>query len=60
MDLGYLPHWKSKPPTKTVAPSSPLWDMDIDYWLNDELTVLSNPHYKCSSNCNTVSGEIKE
>jgi len=43
-----------------LGDDKPKWDADMEYWLNDDLTVLDNQSYKSSFYENEVSGEIEE
>ena len=37
--------------SKTVGGDMPVWNTDMDRWLNSELTILDNPGYVSSDGC---------
>lgn len=48
----------AKSPAKMSGGDRPVWDADMDYWLNDELTVKGSAAYR-SADESAVSGEIE-
>jgi len=42
----------------TSVNDKPVWNADMDYWLDNNLTVTNNPKYKSSSSNNTTYGII--
>jgi len=46
------------PGAKMSGGDQPLWDADMDFWLNDDLTIHFNFGYRCSKVFKEVSGEI--